>query len=112
MDFHSAEFNTYDSGVGALMQLSRNRGTGDSESGDITLFVSNIPTALTRVSVCATGGSLCVLLNKPCVYICTSEQHCSWSPQDGFRNLFSRAGKVKRVHIAKPNTPDKQTTYG
>ena len=99
VDFHSAEFNTYDSGVGALMQSSRNGGIGARENGDITLFVNNIPIALTKVSVCL------------CVFV-TCEKLCSWSPQDGFRNLFSRAGKVKRAHIIKPTTADKRTTFG
>lgn len=48
-DYNSTEFNAYKSGVGALMQSGRS--VSNEGGGDITLFVSNIPTALTKVSV-------------------------------------------------------------
>ena len=63
-DYHSADFNAYNSGMGALMQpsgssagrLGGGRGEGSLGGGDgvkgdnISLFVSNIPVALTKVS--------------------------------------------------------------
>ena len=52
-DYSSADFNAYDGGVGALMQSARNGGKGggmgELPSGDINLFITNIPKDLTRV---------------------------------------------------------------
>lgn len=48
-DYNSTDFNAYNSGVGALMQAGRS--LGGEGGGDITLFVSNIPTTLTKVSM-------------------------------------------------------------
>ena len=45
-DFGSANFNSYTSGVGSLLQTGRG---GGEEKKDISLFVSNIPVGLTRV---------------------------------------------------------------
>ena len=51
-DFHSADFNSYDSGVGALMQSAKNSGReGELGSGDINLFIANIPKELTKVTL-------------------------------------------------------------
>ena len=101
LDYNSTNFNSYTSGVGALMQSARNGSGGGSGEGNITLFVSNIPTTLTRVSL--VGNPLVVGLSCPCLF-----STC----QDGFRDLFSRAGVVKRAYIPKLNQPDRQTTYG
>lgn len=59
-DYNSTDFNAYNSGVGALMQAGRSL---DGEGGgDITLFVSNIPTTLTKVSVINFSGFAAVTL--------------------------------------------------
>ncbi|CAI8047728.1 hypothetical protein GBAR_LOCUS26408 [Geodia barretti] len=72
-DYRSREFNSYETGAGALMQAAK-----ESGGGDFTLFVTNIPLGL---------------------------------PKEAFRELFGRAGQVKKVYIQK-GTTDRETTYG
>ena len=47
-DYKSREFNSYESGSGALMQVAKNR-AGETGGADITLYVSNIPVSLPKV---------------------------------------------------------------
>lgn len=47
-DYNSADFNAYNSGIGELMQSSK---AGDSEAANISLFVSNVPTTLSKVDI-------------------------------------------------------------
>ena len=43
-DYRSREFNSYETGAGALMQAAK-----ESGGGDFTLFVTNIPLGLPKV---------------------------------------------------------------
>ena len=44
-DYRSREFNSYETGAGALMQAAK-----ESGGGDFTLYVTNIPLSLPKVS--------------------------------------------------------------
>ena len=51
-DYKSRNFNSYETGAGALMQAARDRGGKEGEAGEnFTLYVTNIPENLSKVCV-------------------------------------------------------------
>ena len=103
-DFGSANFNSYTSGVGSLLQTGRG---GGEEKKDISLFVSNIPVGLTRVGFvqAAVHHSACKeFLAYVHVCVCKLSNislHTGWPPKPLLQSWHSEEGSCGKAQALR-----------